>query len=139
MLQAIEKRLESQIDRTMETIESGISALSQQVTSKEDQTDDFCQDEEETFERHFEKIERKIKSIVDVVGIEAPKNDDSEDRKRLKEKLKEAMKHEEQRHALASEPESWMEYIFGICKPDGRIGKGGSRYAARDVLRTSCS
>jgi hypothetical protein len=24
----------------------------------------------------------------------------------------------------------WLEYIFGICKPDGRIGKAGSRSVA---------
>ena len=27
------------------------------------------------------------------------------------------------------EKESWLEYIFGICKPDARIGKKGSRSA----------
>jgi hypothetical protein len=24
----------------------------------------------------------------------------------------------------------WLEYIFGICKPDGSIGKSGSRSVA---------
>jgi hypothetical protein len=27
-----------------------------------------------------------------------------------------------------SEGEAWLEYIFGICKPDRRVGKLGSRY-----------
>ena len=26
-----------------------------------------------------------------------------------------------------SEGDAWLEYIFGICKPDQRVGKLGSR------------
>ena len=29
-----------------------------------------------------------------------------------------------------SEGEAWLEYIFGICKPDRRVGKLGSRCVA---------
>jgi hypothetical protein len=29
---------------------------------------------------------------------------------------------------IESEQEMWTEYIFGICKPDGRVGKAGSRH-----------
>ena len=29
---------------------------------------------------------------------------------------------------VGSAAQVWLEYVFGICKPDGRIGKGGSKY-----------
>jgi predicted RNase H-like nuclease (RuvC/YqgF family) len=74
-----------------------------------------------------------------------------EDWKRLKERLKEAMGY--QRNALnevhAQKTNTcmenlfgtwmlrtrvdWKEYVFGICTPDGRLGKEGSR-----SLPTSC-
>ena len=129
-MRAVETRLEFKIDRAMKTIESGILALSPQVTSKQVQIRGCDQSSEETLDRQFERIETKLKSISDVVDVVSVKNNDGEDRKRLKEKLKEAMKTENVKgsaHILEPEPEPWMEYIFGICKPDGRIGKPGSR------------
>ncbi len=54
--------------------------------------------------------------------------DDAEDRKRLKERLKEVLEvGERTRPTRVSGKEGWLEYIFGICQPDGRFGKGGSR------------
>jgi hypothetical protein len=52
------------------------------------------------------------------------------DRKRLKEKLKEAMeqKNETSVSKLVQKSIGWAEYIFGICKPNGRLGKEGSRF-----------
>jgi hypothetical protein len=44
------------------------------------------------------------------------------------ERLKEAL--DENRGAqlgFETEPETWMEYFFGICRPNGRLGKLGSR------------
>jgi prefoldin subunit 5 len=54
-------------------------------------------------------------------------DDDAEDLKRLKEKLKEARGKEYNTRQVTVEKEPWMEYMFGICKPDGRVGKEGSR------------
>jgi hypothetical protein len=54
--------------------------------------------------------------------------DDAEDRKRLKERLKEGLAEgARSRPTSVSGKEGWPEYIFGICPPDGRVGKGGSR------------
>jgi hypothetical protein len=56
--------------------------------------------------------------------------DDNEDRKRLKMRLKEALKMQ---HAdpddrvIRSEREGFLEYFFGIREPNSRIGKQGSR------------
>ena len=58
---------------------------------------------------------------------------DKEDCKRLKEKLKGALELEQSRRSQLpgdQSRETWMEYIFGICKPDGRVGKQGSRCGA---------
>ena len=59
-----------------------------------------------------------------------------DDRKRLKERLKGAI--EQDREAVAggargAETAGWAEYLFGICKPDGRTGKIGSRYQSSRV------
>jgi hypothetical protein len=125
LLQAIEHRLESQMDRKMETIESGFETLKQQITNGR------YHDSEENFERHYTKIQSKIKSISDFVGG-GPAENNGQDRKRLKEKLKEAMRADHTKSVVVCEREAWMEYLFGICKPDGRIGKPGSRQAAID-------
>ncbi len=52
-----------------------------------------------------------------------------EDRKRLKEKLKLALASENSANTakVVRAREEWLDYIFGICKPDRRIGKQGSR------------
>jgi hypothetical protein len=56
--------------------------------------------------------------------------DDDADRKRLKERLKGALDVEKRRKikSTSSESEALLEYVFGICKPDRRVGKVGSRW-----------
>ena len=49
-----------------------------------------------------------------------------DDRKRLKERLKDAV-HSQDSTASTNKNMTWIEYIFGICKADGRIGKDRSR------------
>jgi hypothetical protein len=62
--------------------------------------------------------------------------DDAEDKKRLKEKLKDAVEKDrrDRFRKVESEQEVWMEYIFGICKPDMRTGKRGSRCYASIIV-----
>ena len=64
------------------------------------------------------KIERK--------GSDSNERIAQDERKRLKERLKEAVKAKDSTE-MADKSSSWMEYIFGICKADGRLGKEGSR------------
>ncbi len=64
------------------------------------------------------------------VGEQLPVGDDDDDRKRIKERLKEAVecdKRARSRVVTDVTRESWFEYIFGICEPDRRVGKQGSR------------
>ncbi len=82
----------------------------------------------------LEGIDRKLNLIADAVGVRmrAKQEEDAEDRKRLKERLKEALsfeKHDRLNGAHEGEGEDWPEFIFGICRPDGRVGKMGSRCA----------
>ncbi len=53
---------------------------------------------------------------------------DAADRKRMKERLKEAL-HNKSKTKFKSEvgETGFLEYVFGICKPDGRVSKHGSR------------
>jgi hypothetical protein len=48
---------------------------------------------------------------------------EARDRKRFKERLK-----KEAFNTMAKKEKSWIEYIFGICPGDQRMGKEGSRY-----------
>ncbi len=89
--------------------------------------------EHEADER-IDGLDRKLNMIAEAVGVRvrAKEEEDAEDRKRLKERLKEALALEKT-HRLRSidqdEKEGWVEYFFGIVQPNGRVGKMGSRYA----------
>jgi hypothetical protein len=79
----------------------------------------------------FDRIERKLDLIVAAVCVSDTdrSQEEAEDRKRLKERLKEALEQStnSRKLHLDTEKENWVEYLFGICKPDGRVGKEGSR------------
>ena len=80
----------------------------------------------------IESLDRKINMIAEAVGVRvrAKEEEDAEDRKRLKERLKEAIameKTERLRGVDQEEKEGWAEYVFGITQANGRVGKMGSR------------
>ena len=63
-------------------------------------------------------------------GAAADAERSDQDRKRIKERLKEALElHKEREQNDRVERAGLAEYLFGICKPHGRIGKTGSRWA----------
>ena len=82
-------------------------------------------------DQKLDGINTKLDRIADTVGasVGAGVGNDEEDRKRLKERLKEVLETAQRNriHKITSEKEKWLEYIFGICRADGRIGKRGSR------------
>jgi hypothetical protein len=84
-------------------------------------------------EIRMKSLELQIARIIEAMGIKERVNvgDDNEDRKRLKEKLNEALENDRRNrlHTIVSEREVWLEYLFGICSPDRRNGKRGNRYA----------
>jgi hypothetical protein len=87
-------------------------------------------DKMEAMDLKIDGMDKKIERIALAVGARLGTGvSEEEDRRRLKEKLKEALESAQrnQMQHVESEKEVWLEYIFGICKPDGRIGKMGSR------------
>jgi hypothetical protein len=54
-------------------------------------------------------------------------DDDGMDRKRLKERLKKSISKVTKHSDTAPTRTDWMEYFFGICLADQRLGKEGSR------------
>ena len=80
----------------------------------------------------FLRIEKRLGEIADAVGAQsaltAGASTKEDDCKRLKERLKGALELEQTRHLSDHRRETWMEYFFGVCKPDGRLGKNGSRF-----------
>ncbi len=80
---------------------------------------------------HNETNEPKLSSVSETqkqIDESDDCDDDSMDRKRLKERLKRSMsKQVNKLSARTLTPMGWMEYIFGICSADQRVGKEGSR------------
>ena len=82
--------------------------------------------------RLLRELDRKVDHISEVVcaqGEEVRSGDDEEDRRRLKEKLKSALDKDRlvKTQKNLSGQEKWLESVFGICEPDARFGKRGSR------------
>lgn len=79
-------------------------------------------------------IDRKLEQIAISMGVRGvnTEGDDEEDRKRLKEKLKQAIEADRRSRirTIVSRSEVWLEYMFGICRPDQRLGKRGSRFSS---------
>ncbi len=83
-------------------------------------------------DRKVEGMSKMLDLMSGALGVKmgvANVGDDAEDRKRLKEKLKDAVEKDKRDRfrKIESEQEVWLEYIFGICKSDLRTGKHGSR------------
>ncbi len=95
--------------------------------------------------RRFETLESKLNEVASTICPNKMENklaDDAEDSKRLKERLKEALDENKRAKLFSqSEKKGWLEYFFGICQPDGRVGKEGSRSRSKlqlsFILKTS--
>jgi DNA helicase IV len=118
------------------TVQNRLNALERGIQDIKDTLDNRIEKRMEEIEsrmvRGFEAMDRQLEKIADVVGVKkaGSSGDDDEDRKRLKERLNEAL--EVHKHGLLMseiDVEGWLEYFFGICKPNGRFGKHGSRCA----------
>jgi hypothetical protein len=76
-------------------------------------------------------IDRKISIVAETVGINNIEGSSSidDDRRRLKERLRSALNNEQirNRYSMAAAPRVWLEYVFGIARPDRKRGIHGSR------------
>jgi hypothetical protein len=118
---------------TAQTIKSGMSS---QVAPEQVHTSQKLVEVDKKVDALSDSLSKKLERIAYALGIRNlnvvdKSGDDSEDRKRLKEKLKAAFdidrRSNMRTHVVVSVKEKWLDYIFGICKPDQRIGKRGSR------------
>ena len=110
---------------------SGIERILAEILNRAEERHSFN-------EKNISRIETKLDKIVAVVCAKETDRaqEDAEDRKRLKERLIEAaleQSTQNQKTVNAAEKESWAEFFFGICKPDGRVGKEGSRSTYTDA------
>ncbi len=130
------------VELSLKSLEISLKSSVEDMTSKLDRLLSFghatlpkgSRTDESLEDEHIKKLDnldRKVNMIASAVGVRmrAKQEEDAEDRKRLKERLKEALLIEKQGRALVDEDdrEHWAEYIFGITKPNGRVGKMGSR------------
>ncbi len=125
----MERRLEDRINTKIQSMNERLKELASSRNARGGRSGALSA-EDESLEKRFAVVESRLESIAEAVGVtvEANAGDDDADRKRLKEKLKEALEVEQTKtKSIYVEKETWMEYIFGICKPDGRVGKRGSR------------
>jgi hypothetical protein len=126
-LKATEQRLEAHIDQVAEALDKKIDHIAAIQSHK---AGGAKVEFRWNTDARLGILDRKIQAIANAAGIvKIPQLDSKdEDRKRLMERLKEAMKVELNEAVVEHIKEPWMEYIFGICKPDGRVGKAGSRF-----------
>ncbi len=124
----MERRLEDKINRQIQSLNEKFEEISSTHASVT--TGHAHRASRNGLEQRVVSVGNTLDSIAEAVGVtvEANAGDDDADRKRLKEKLKEALEAEgNEGTARRDAKEPWLEYIFGICKPDGRMGKRGSR------------
>jgi hypothetical protein len=110
-LLATQKSFEDRIQQRFDALESMVKAMDSKT------------------EQQSMEVDKRLEAISEAVGIKPKVNsgDDDEDRKRLKERFKEALNHQKEHTVGEIEVEGYSEYFFGICKPNGRLGKRGSR------------
>ena len=85
----------------------------------------------------IQKLEQQNKTRVDkTIGDQGnAEEEEAEDMKKLKERLKKSLLLDEDPLAkIPKEPTAWVAFLFGIRAPDQRMGKEGSRCRCQDYL-----
>jgi hypothetical protein len=122
-LRAMQKILEESVDEKLKAIHMDVEASDLRLQRMEVQLG--------VVSKSVEGMDSKVEEIAQAVGIDkqdASAGDDEEDRKRIKERLREALEKNYERTKRNTQKKSFMEYFFGICKTNGRVGKIGSRF-----------
>ncbi len=124
---------ESSILLHLQELSQGIRAIQTRLDSLEVKTEgiDLLASKVSAGFAMAEAVLGKIALALDVKD-EANAGDDEEDRKRLKVRLKEALESKRPVTDCSElEASDFLEFYFGICGPNGRTGKHGSRSAQR--------
>jgi hypothetical protein len=128
-------RIESKIDDqgNATVLSASMESLQSILTARSDGTDTKVERVSSRLDTRCDAVERRLEKIAYAVGIRTvvSAGDDNEDRKRLKMRLKEALKYQHANsggRVIDNEKEGYLEYFFGIRAPNSRIGKQGSRH-----------
>ena len=122
-LRAVQRTLEETVDERLNAIRRDFEASDRTLQRMEVQLG--------VVRKSVESMDTKIDEIAQAVGIDkqdASAGDDEEDRKRIKERLREALETSYERVNRNNVNKTFLEYFFGICKTNGREGKVGSRF-----------
>ncbi len=144
-------RMESKLDEQHKGagLSASVDLLQSSLEARSDGTDTKVERLSTRLDTRCDAVEKRLDKIAYAVGIRyvVSAGDDNEDRKRLKMRLKEALKlqhADSDGRVIESEREGFLEYFFGIRAPNSRIGKQGSRHATSSTplllpLRAICS
>jgi hypothetical protein len=132
--------MEDNIMTKLGEIEKGLKKI-QTISTMPDSI--FQQESTMKIDQRLASVELHLKTLANALCLkvndqntekgEVEKTSDTqlerEDRKRLKQRLKDALEYQSEMSTMQTHENhtSWAEYIFGICRPDGRMGKEGSR------------
>ena len=132
-MQSISDSLESILAGIMR-LEMKMDSLKLQLNEKidADQLNSIADHLSTKIQSKFTESEVKLSEISKNLGIKSnstlTRDEILEDRKRIKERLKsgcgDIFDAQDDSYDLST---SWLEYLFGICPPDHRSGKEGSR------------
>jgi hypothetical protein len=128
-----EARDEAVVRLCLQSIEGSLKAMQasfeDRMEKRFDSMEVMVKEMDAKAKSQFSELDKRLEGISEAVGYK-PKvssGDDDEDRKRLKERFKEALEKQKHTRIKEIEEEGNLEYFFGICKPNGRLGKQGSR------------
>jgi hypothetical protein len=128
-LSTVQRILEDSVDESLKAMRRDFEATDKRLQRMEVQL--------EVVSKSVEGMDPKIEEIAQAFGIDrqdANTGEDEEDRKRIKERLKEALETNYERAKRNIKKQSFIEYFFSICKTNGRVGKIGSRFGFKLIF-----
>ncbi len=125
----MERKIEDSIKKNMQAMSTDMNERLKEISSTSVGIGSAARIKE-SVERRLLVVENRLESIAVALGVTVQTNacNDEAAQKWLKERLKEVTEVQQRKQTLKHrEKETWMEYIFGICESDGRVGKRESR------------
>ncbi len=122
-LRAVQRILEENVDESLKSMRRDAEASDHRLRRMEVRLEEVS--------KSVGGIGPRVEEIAQAVGIDKQNvsaGDDEEDRKRIKERLREVLETNYERVKRNNVKKTFIEYFFGICKTNGREGKVGSRF-----------
>jgi hypothetical protein len=128
-----EARDEASIRRRLQSLEGTLLAMQQSFEERMlrqfSEVVGSIRDMDSRLEQKMAELGEQLEGVSEALGSKpnVSSRDDDADRKRIKERFKSALEHEKRHSVSEIKLEGFFEYLFGICSPNGRLGKRGSR------------